>query len=63
VGKGATREPVAGCAVPLGIADRRLGTSVEWATNVSEAARQAARERKLVFLMHISGNFEILDFT
>ena len=39
------------------------GTSIEWAGSPSEAAAQALKEQKLVFVLHVSGRFEEADFT
>jgi len=40
-----------------------FGTTVAFARNPREAARSAAEERKLTFLLHVSGNFEEARFT
>jgi hypothetical protein len=39
------------------------GTSVQFFNTPSEAAREAKKEGKLVFVLHISGNFEDPGFT
>jgi hypothetical protein len=39
------------------------GTSVHFVKSPSEAAKQAQKEEKLVFVLHISGLFENPDFT
>lgn len=63
--KGQPNDPV--CATletsrPL--AEREnFGTAVSFARNPGEAARSAAQERKLTFLLHVSGNFEEARFT
>jgi hypothetical protein len=44
-------------------ADRTLDTALTWSRSPAEAAEQAAREDKLVFLIHVSGNFENPGFT
>jgi len=44
-------------------ADGSCGTSVRFARSPSEAARQAREERKLLFVVHLSGNFEEKQFT
>lgn len=44
-------------------ADRSLGTALTWAKSPAEASERAAREGKLVFLIHVSGNFEDPGFT
>lgn len=41
----------------------QYGTSVSFVKTPSEAARQALKEEKLVFVLHVSGNFEDPDFT
>ena len=46
------------CAV-----NRSLNTAMTWAKSPLEAAEQAEREGKLVFLIHVSGNFEDPGFT
>jgi hypothetical protein len=35
-----------------------FGTSVEFVSTPSEAAQQAKKEQKLVFVLHVSGHFE-----
>lgn len=40
-----------------------FGTSVQFVRSPTEAARTAAAEDKLTFLLHISGNFEDAKFT
>jgi hypothetical protein len=40
-----------------------FGTSVEFVDSPSEAATQAKKEQKLVFVLHVSGNFEDPRFT
>jgi hypothetical protein len=39
------------------------GTSVTFAQSPIEAARQALQQEKLVFVLHVSGNFEESQFT
>ena len=39
------------------------GTRVQWRTPPEAAAKQAAREAKLVMLLHLSGNFAKTEFT
>jgi hypothetical protein len=39
------------------------GTSVEFVDTPSEAAKIAKKEQKLVFVLHVSGNFEDPRFT
>jgi hypothetical protein len=40
-----------------------FGTSVEFVDTPSEAAKQAKKQEKLVFVLHVSGNFEDPRFT
>jgi hypothetical protein len=40
-----------------------FNTSVEFYDTPSEAARHAKKEEKLVFVLHVSGNFEDPRFT
>ena len=40
-----------------------FGTAVAFARNPLEAARLARAERKLTFILHVSGNFEEARFT
>jgi hypothetical protein len=40
-----------------------FGTSVEFVSTPSEAAQQAKKEQKLVFVLHVSGHFEDPRFT
>jgi len=44
-------------------ANRSLNTALTWARSPAEAAEQARRDGKLVFLIHVSGNFEDPGFT
>jgi hypothetical protein len=46
------------CAV-----DRSLNTALTWAKSPDEAAAKARQDGKLVFLIHVSGNFETPGFT
>jgi hypothetical protein len=50
---------------PARLPDERetFGTSVAFARNVNEGYRLAAEQRKLVFVLHVSGNFEESRFT
>jgi hypothetical protein len=40
-----------------------FGTNVKFLKTPSDAARQALKEEKLVFVLHVSGDFEDPDFT
>lgn len=40
-----------------------LGTALNWADKPEDAYRIAAEQHKLVFLIHVSGNFEIPGYT
>jgi hypothetical protein len=39
------------------------GTSIDFLDTPGEAARQAKKQSKLVFVLHVSGNFEDPRFT
>ena len=39
------------------------GTTVTFAKSPTEAAKQALKNEKLVFVLHVSGNFETPDYT
>ena len=39
------------------------GTNVEFLDTPSDAAKKAKKEQKLVFILHVSGNFEDPKFT
>lgn len=41
----------------------RLGTQLDWAMTPADAYRSAEQDQKLVFMIHVSGNFEIPGFT
>jgi hypothetical protein len=53
------------CAAPDACRAERetAGTAVEFVRNPAEAARVADKERKLMLLLHVSGNFEEARFT
>src|SRR5262249_35693238 len=40
-----------------------FGTAVEFVRNVPEASRAADKQHKLMFVLHVSGNFEDTGFT
>jgi hypothetical protein len=40
-----------------------FGTSVHFMKTPSDAAKQAQKDEKLVFVLHVSGDFEDPDFT
>ncbi|HLJ10307.1 MAG TPA: hypothetical protein VKU82_03920 [Planctomycetaceae bacterium] len=48
---------------PLRNADRKLNTALAWNSSPEAAAAEARRDRKLVFLIHVSGNFAEPGFT
>ena len=52
-----------GAAKPAETCSGDYGTSVHFVKTPSEAARQALKEEKLVFVLHVSGLFEDPDFT
>ena len=39
------------------------GTSVNFVATPSDAAKKADKDQKLVFVLHVSGNFETPEFT
>lgn len=51
------------CGLEKKAADRKLNTALNWAESVSEASQRAEEEKKLFFLIHVSGNFEMPGFT
>ncbi|HEV3144286.1 MAG TPA: hypothetical protein VGZ47_10405 [Gemmataceae bacterium] len=51
------------CPAPADSAQKSHGTTVEFADSPADALKQAAKEHKLVFVLHISGNFEESGFT
>lgn len=67
--------PVAGLCLAVGLTqaggtDKKeaatcgsFGTSVEFVETPKEAAVQAKKEQKLVFVLHVSGSFEDPRFT
>jgi hypothetical protein len=54
-----------GCPVPAGPASapQNYGTRVSFVASPAEAEQLAGKEQKLVFVLHISGNFEDSHFT
>ncbi len=58
------RKPVSSVlAPPAAECGGDFGTAVHFVKTPSEAARQAVKEEKLVFVLHVSGLFENPDFT
>jgi hypothetical protein len=55
--------PLGACKVQTGSPRETCGTTVEFARDPTEAALRAKRERKLMFVLHVSGNFEESKFT
>jgi hypothetical protein len=49
--------------VPVSRSDHKFNTALEWETSPEQAAERAKREGKLVFLIHVSGNFAQPGFT
>jgi hypothetical protein len=50
-------------AGPLPKAESCFGTKVDFVDSPKEAAALAKKEEKLVFVLHVSGNFEDPRFT
>jgi hypothetical protein len=48
---------------PVSTADAKLNSALDWSSSPSAAADLARREGKLVFLIHVSGNFAQPGFT
>jgi hypothetical protein len=55
--------PAAACAAGGKAAGETFGTAVQFVRNPGEAGRLAGEGRKLLFLLHVSGNFEEARFT
>ncbi len=51
------------CLAEQTFEDRKLQTALNWSLSVNDAALEATEEGKLVFLIHVSGNFESPGFT
>jgi hypothetical protein len=51
------------CPAPVRNLDRKLNTALNWSATPGAAAAEADREGKLVFLIHVSGNFAQPGFT
>ena len=50
-------------APPTPPACEKHGTKIDFASNLQQAGRYAERENKLLFVLHLSGNFEDANFT
>ncbi len=62
--KGAVPDPAAAGKAACQPGEREtFGTAVQFARNPLEAMRDAAQQRKLAFVLHVSGNFEEARFT
>ncbi len=51
------------CGAGRALGEGCHGTSVEFLDTPSQAAARAKKEQKLVFVLHVSGNFEDPRFT
>lgn len=60
---GTCAKPGPGPADLASVDDHRYGTALEWVDTPDIAAKEAARDKKLVFLIQISGNFTRQEFT
>jgi hypothetical protein len=49
--------------VPVSPACETFGTAVKFVSNPALASQQAQQRTKLLFLLHVSGNFEDEGFT
>jgi hypothetical protein len=54
---------IGGAAAPSAAKEGCHGTTINFVDSPSEAARQAKKEEKLVFVLHVSGHFEDPRFT
>ena len=52
-----------GGAQPAAVCTGDFGTSLHFLKTPSDAAKAAQKEEKLVFVLHVSGDFEDPDFT
>jgi hypothetical protein len=59
----ATNEPSSAPAPALEVCVANLGTPIHFVADPPEAFKQAKKENKLVFILHLSGNFEDQCFT
>lgn len=55
--------PAAGCATGACPRGETYNTQIPWIASLDEAAKQAERQKKLLLVMHISGNFARSEFT
>jgi hypothetical protein len=56
--------PASAAEKPLGYCETgSVGTAIDFFDSPSEAAREAKKEGKLVFVLHVSGMFEDPRFT
>lgn len=60
---GTCAKPGTGANALASIDDHHYGTALEWVDTPDIAAKEAARDKKLVFLIQISGNFTRQEFT
>jgi hypothetical protein len=51
-------QPLTGLKIKASATCGSFGTNVDFVASPSEAARQAKKEQKLVFVLHVSGLFE-----
>jgi hypothetical protein len=56
---------ISGYAQPVSAAECNgdYGTEVDFVDSPAEAAKQALKQEKLVFVLHVSGDFENPEFT
>lgn len=59
----AVQPPQAAACVACEAANHQYGTKLHWTNSVQAAAKQAAQQSKLVYLIQISGNFAKPGFT
>jgi hypothetical protein len=58
-----SNNPPTAMDAPMGAVSDKLGTSVDFVRNPTEANRLAQHTGKLAFILHVAGNFEESGFT
>jgi hypothetical protein len=51
------------CLASYNAASADCGTAVDFVDTPADAAKQALKEEKLVFILHVSGHFETPKYT
>ena len=58
-----SNNPPTAMELPAGAVSDKLGTSVDFVRNPTEANRLAQHTGRLTFILHVAGNFEESGFT